>query len=103
MGSMLDMLKNMMEGGRDVGESQPQGSQPGNQSGQSGQQAGNGGNGTGQPGGNGEGENTAENANRRVPRNSGSTGSALPREFHKAMDAYNKGVEQETLRALPPK
>ena len=103
MGSMLDMLKNMMDGGRDVGAGQQQDNQPGNQPGQSSQQAGNGDDGTGKAGGNGGEENTAENANRRVPRNSGSTGSALPREFHQAMDAYNRGAEQETLRAFPPK
>jgi hypothetical protein len=96
MGSMLEMLKNMMEGGSDVGEGQQQGQQPGDQPGQAGDQPGQGSGNGGGSGKAGDPDNTAENDNRRIPRNSGKAGSTLPREFHKAMDAYNKGATQKS-------
>ena len=99
MGSMLEMLKNMMEGGSDVGENPQQGQQPGDQQGkQGGDQPGQGGSGGQTRGETGDPDNTAENSQRRVPRNSGTAGSTLPREFRKAMDAYNKGIQQKSSK-----
>jgi hypothetical protein len=93
MGSMLEMMKNMMEGGKDVGE----GKQPGNKPGQGGDKPGQGGGGDGEASGKtGAPDNTAENSERRVPKNSGTSGTSLPREFQKAMDAYNKGAEEKS-------
>ena len=80
---MLDMLKNMMDGGRDVGE---------------GQQPGQGGKGGSQGGDKGDPDNTAENSSRRVPRNSGTAGSSMPKEFHQAMDAYNRGFDDKAAK-----
>ncbi|MCP5536720.1 MAG: hypothetical protein H7A51_10900 [Akkermansiaceae bacterium] len=95
MESMLQMLQNMMNGGQDVGE----GKEPGKEPGKGGDQPGQGGSGGGEAGGKtGAPDNTAENAERRVPKNSGSAGSALPREFQKAMDAYNKGAAQKSTK-----
>ena len=96
MGSMLEMLQNMMNGGKDVGEGQEPGNQPG---GKPGDQPGQGGSGGGEAGGKtGDPDNTAENSTRRVPKNSGSSGSSLPREFQKAMDAYNKGATEKSKK-----
>jgi len=89
MDSMLEMLQNMMEGGKDVGK------KPGE--GKSGQGEGGGGGGKGSGSGSGKTnspDNTAENSTRRVPKNSGNSSGSLPREFQKAMDAYNKGVKR---------
>ena len=98
---MLDMLKNMMDGGRDVGEGQPQGTKLGEQPGQGGEQPGQGGKGGSQGGDKGEPDNTAENSNRRVPKNSGTAGSSMPKEFHQAMDAYNRGANDKTVKPSP--
>ena len=102
MGSMLDMLKNMMDGGRDVGEGQQPGNKPGDepgeQPGQGGEQPGQGGKGGSQGGNKGDPDNTAENSSRRVPRNSGTAGSSMPKEFHQAMDAYNRGVNDKAVK-----
>ena len=95
MGSMLEMMKNMMEGGKDVGEGQGEGEGEGKGKGAG--EGGGGGDGNGGNGGKtGDPDNTAENSERRVPKNSGTAGSSLPREFHKAMDAYNKGASNKT-------
>lgn len=84
---MMEMLKNMMEGGKDLGQGNKPG-QPGDKPGQGG-----GGGGDGEAGGSsGDPDNTARGGQRRVPKNSGNSGSSLPREFQKAMDAYNKGA-----------
>jgi hypothetical protein len=37
-----------------------------------------------------------------VPRKSGTVGSSLPREFHQAMDAYNRGAMNKTAPPSPP-
>lgn len=92
MESMLEMMQRMMEGGKDVGEKQGEGQKPGPGEGQ-----GDGPGGGGKGGGNASGktgspDNTNPNSQRRVPKNSGNAGSTLPREFQKAMDAYNKGA-----------
>jgi len=102
MGSMLDMLKNMMDGGKDVGEGQQPGQQEGKQQGKDGQQPGQGGQGGSQTGEKVTPDNTAEKSERRVPRKSGTAGSSLPREFHQAMDAYNRGAINKTSEPSPP-
>lgn len=90
---MLDMMKNMMDGGQDVGKKPGEGEKPGEGKGGEGEGSGGGGNGSGDGGGQpGAPDNTDENAQRRVPKNSGNAGGTLPREFQKAMDAYNKGA-----------
>ncbi|MBK1853754.1 hypothetical protein JO972_02185 [Verrucomicrobiaceae bacterium 5K15] len=97
---MMEMLQNMMEGGKDVGEGQQpgQGKKPGEGEGQ-GEGAGGGGKGSGGGGGKpGDPDNTAEGGERRVPKNSGNAGSSLPREFQKAMDAYNRGAAKKSTQ-----
>lgn len=98
---MLDMLKNMMDGGKDLGESTQPGKQQGKQPGQGGQ-GGQGSKGSSGGGEKGEPDNTTENSDRRVPRKSGTVGSSLPREFHQAMDAYNRGAMNKTAPPSPP-
>ena len=95
--SMLEMMQRMMEGGKDVtGE----GEQPGEKPGRGGDKPGQGGSGGGESSGKtGAPDNTAENNQRRVPRSSGNSGSALPREFQKAMDAYNKGAAAKAKKS----
>ncbi len=46
-----------------------------------------------EPGG---GEAGGKSEARRVPKASGGAGRVLPEEFSKALDAYNRGVEQKT-------
>jgi len=90
MDAMLDMMENMMNGGKDVGKKPGEGKGKGNGSGD----GGGGGEGSGSGSGKtGSSDNTDENSVRQVPRNSGSSGATLPREFQKAMDAYNKGAK----------
>ncbi len=98
---MLDMLKNMMDGGKDVGDGQQQGLQNGKQPGEEGQQPGQSGKSSSQKNDKGDPDNTAETSERRVPRNSGSAGSSLPREFQRAMDAYNRGAIKKTTQPTP--
>ncbi|MDC0087960.1 hypothetical protein OAI07_00295 [Akkermansiaceae bacterium] len=92
MGSMLQMMKNMMDGGSDKGEGKDGEGEDGkgNGSGGGGNDSGGGGNGSGDQAG--DPDNTAENTERRVPKSSGNTGNPLPKEFQKAMDAYNKAA-----------
>lgn len=98
MSSMLEMMKHMMDGGRDLGEGQQPGQKPGNGK-KSGNQPGQGGGGGGTSDGKtGAPDQTAENNQRRVPKSSGNTSDSLPREFQKAMDAYNKGALKETQK-----
>ena len=42
-----------------------------------------------------EGQSSEKSEARRVPKAGGSAGRALPEEFRKALDAYNRGVEQK--------
>ena len=44
----------------------------------------------------GGGETGGKSEARRVPKASGGAGRALPEEFAKALDAYNRGVEQKS-------
>jgi len=98
MGSMLEMMQNMMEGGKDVGKKPGKGKKPGEGEGE-GEGPGGGGTGSGNGSGQtGSPDNTAENSQRRVPKNSGNAGGSLPREFQKAMDAYNKGAQDTATK-----
>ena len=95
---MLEMMQNMMEGGKDVGKKPSEGKKPGEGEGE-----GPGGGGKGSGSGSGSGQtgspdNTDENSQRRVPKNSGNTGGTLPRELQKAMDAYNKGAQDTATK-----
>ena len=42
-----------------------------------------------------EGQSTEKSEARRVPKAGGSAGHALPEEFRKALDAYNRGAEHK--------
>lgn len=97
---MLQMMQRMMDGGKDAGEgkgeSEAEGKGKGKGKGKGSGAGGGNGDGNGGNGGEtGDPDNTAANSERRVPKNSGATGSSLPREFHKAMDAYNKGASEK--------
>ena len=87
-GAMMDMMERMM--GKQPGEGKGQGQKgdkPGDQAGQ----------------GNGGESDTANEASggdvtgkveaRTVPKAAGTAGRAVPDEFRKALDAYNRGVE----------
>lgn len=39
-------------------------------------------------------ESSGKTESRRVPKNSGKSGTSLPKEFHKALDAFNKAQDQ---------
>ena len=98
MGGMMKMLENMMNGGQDLTQepNQEEGEKPGEPGDKPGQGGGSGkGEGSGTSG---DPDNTQEGGQRRVPKSSGSAGSTLPREFHKAMDAYNKGAAKQSQR-----
>jgi hypothetical protein len=89
-GAMMDMMERMMgkkPGGK--GKGQGKGGQPG-------EQAGEGSTGdsdtaneavAGQAGGKSEA--------RRIPKAAGSSGTEIPEEFRKALDAYNRGTEKK--------
>ena len=96
MSSMLEMMENMMNGGKDEGAGKGEGE--GESEGQGEGAGSNGGGGSGGGNGSGQAQNpdsTPENDNRRVPKSAGNTGKSIPKEFQKAMDAYNKGVQQQ--------
>ncbi|GAA5496154.1 hypothetical protein SAMN02745181_2708 [Rubritalea squalenifaciens DSM 18772] len=92
--AMMEMLQRMM--GKQPGEGEGQGEQPGQQPGSKG--------GEGMTGdsdmahkdvdGNADGKSSV----RRVPKSSGTAGSALPRELHKALDAFNKATSEKANR-----
>ena len=94
---MMEMLKRMMDGGQDQGKGQQpgEGKQPGQGAGQQ-PGEGQGGDGASNGGDSGDPDNTAEGGQRRVPRNSGKSGNSVPREYQKAMDAYNKGAAKKS-------
>lgn len=97
---MLEMMQRMMDGGKDVGEGKSEGKAEGKGKGKGSGAGGGNGDGNGGNGGKtGDPDNTAANSERRVPKNSGVAGSSLPREFHKAMDAYNKGASENTNKS----
>lgn len=87
-GAMMDMLERMM-GKKPEGDQKSKGNQPGDQSGQG--QTGL--SDTGNEATSGDAGGTGEV--RRVPKAAGGTSPALPEEFRKAFDAYNRGAEQQ--------
>ena len=89
--AMMDMLERMM-GKKQEGEGQgkdKKGDAPGTEGGQG--QTGL----SDSPNALTEGENAGKDQARRVPKAAGNAGRALPEEFQKALDAYNRGVEQK--------
>lgn len=94
-GAMMDMMERMM--GKEPGQGPPEGQEPGEGEGE----------GEGESGGQGQtGDSDAANegvggaanqavGERRVPKAAGTAGRALPEEFRKALDAYNRGAEQK--------
>lgn len=87
-GAMMDMMERMM--GKDPGDQKGKGKGKGN----SGEQGGEG------KGGDSDSANDAElsagkgnREQRRVPKAAGTAGIAIPEEFRKAFDAYNRGLE----------
>ena len=90
-GAMMDMMERMM-GKKPEGEGQgkdKKGDKPGDQGGQG--QTGLSDNGNTPV----DGNSTGKDETRRVPKAAGSAGQALPEEFQKALDAYNRGLEQK--------
>jgi hypothetical protein len=89
--AMMDMMERMM--GKDPdgeGKGKDNGNQPGDQGGEGATGLSDA---TNEPGG---GETGGKSEARRVPKASGGAGRVLPEEFTKALDAYNRGVEQKT-------
>ncbi len=86
--AMMDMMERMM-GKKPEGDGKGKGDKPGDQ----------GGNGvTGlsdEANGATAGQTGGKSEARRIPKAGGSAGHALPEEFRKALDAYNRGVEQK--------
>ncbi|MDE0834894.1 MAG: hypothetical protein OSA84_00920 [Akkermansiaceae bacterium] len=88
-GAMMDMMERMMSKGKGEGEAEGEGK----------------GKGAGNKGGEGQtGESDAANTSeagtagnkldeRTVPKAAGQAGKSLPGEFQKALDAYNRGLE----------
>ncbi|MEP2777677.1 MAG: hypothetical protein ABJQ29_09205 [Luteolibacter sp.] len=86
--AMMDMMERMM--GMKEGEGEGEGKKPGDKSGQG-----------------MTGESDSENSGadgeaggkveeRTVPKAAGSAGKSLPSEFQKALDAYNRGLEEQS-------
>jgi hypothetical protein len=88
-GAMMDMMERMM--GKKPGE----GKAPGKQGDKPGEQAGQGATGESDTANEASGgDNTGKVETRTVPKASGTAGRAMPDEFQKALDAYNRGVEK---------
>lgn len=87
-GALMEMMKQMMgQGAEGKKPGDKPGKGPGGKSGGEGQEAESGtGNETGREKSDGKTET------RRLPKKSGSAGTKLPREFNKALDAFNKGL-----------
>ncbi len=86
-GAMMEMMKKMTEG---QGEGEPKkGNKPGDKPGQGNTGDSDAANGAA----NGAGD--AKSEARRVPKAAGTSGAPLPEEFRKALDAYNRGMEQQ--------
>lgn len=94
-GAMMDMLENMAgkgqqpQPGEGQGEQKEGGEEPGDQAGQ-----GNGGDSDSANNAQG-GPAAGQSGERRVPKAAGTAGRALPQEFRKALDAYNRGAEEK--------
>jgi hypothetical protein len=89
-GAMMDMMERMM-GQKPESDQQSKGGgdQPGDQGGQG--QSGSSDTANDIVGGQSDGKSEV----RRVPKATGSAGRALPEEFRKALDAYNRGAAQK--------
>lgn len=92
-GAMMDMMERMMgkkpEDGKDGKKGEGKGDKPGDQGGEG--QTGLSDSANGPVDGQGDGKSEV----RRVPKAAGNAGQALPEEFRKALDAYNRGAEQK--------
>lgn len=89
-GAMMEMMERMM--GKQPGD-QP-GDQPGQQPGDQGGQGMEGDSDSGNDTGVG-GDGLDANYKRRVPKAAGTSGTSIPPEFQKAIDAYNRGAEKK--------
>lgn len=88
-GAMMDMMERMM-GKKPEGQGTGKNGQPKNDGG------GGGINGESDTGNEAAGGDTGgKTEERRVPKASGTAGQEIPSEFKKALDAYNRGVEQK--------
>jgi hypothetical protein len=93
-GAMMDMLERMM-GKKPDGDEKGPGKGKG-QGGKGGNEAGDGQKGlSDEVNALVEGEKNAKSEARRVPKSAGTAGQALPAEFQKVLDAYNRGVEKK--------
>ena len=90
-GAMMDMMEKMMqEGEGKEGEGKDgKGKKPGDKGGQG--MTGDSDAANEATGGAGDGKSEL----RRIPKAAGTAGSALPEEFRKALDAYNRGLEKK--------
>lgn len=89
-GALMQMMQQMMQGSQQDGQQggDKQGEQPGSKGGQGQEGESDSSNST-----NPNGEEVDGNASeRRLPKKSGSAGTSIPKEFQKALDAYNKGL-----------
>lgn len=86
--AMMDMMERMM--GKKEGEGEGEGEKPGDKAGQ------------GMTGesdaanSEAEGSSSANVEERTVPKAAGNAGKSLPSEFQKALDAYNRGLEEKS-------
>ncbi len=86
--AMMDMMERMM-GKKPDGDKEGKDDKPGDK-------AGKGMNGlSDEANGATDGQTSGKSEARRVPKAGGSAGHALPEEFRKALDAYNRGAEQK--------
>jgi len=89
--AMLDMMKKMMGQGEGEPSSQ-QGTPPGEGDGSGGQGKEGAGGAAGEPV---TGAANGETIERTIPKAAGSTSAIIPSEFRKALDAYNRAVEEK--------
>lgn len=85
-GAMMDMMERMM--GKEPGQGQKPG-EPGGEEGGPGNKIGE----SDTPNENITGDANEKTEVRKVPKAAGTAGRALPEEFRKALDAYNRGAE----------
>ncbi|MGJ8642521.1 MAG: hypothetical protein ACSHX9_03860 [Luteolibacter sp.] len=86
--AMMDMMERMM--GKKEGEGEGEGKKPGDKAGQ-------GMTGESDAANSGaDGESNAKVEERTVPKAAGNAGKSLPSEFQKALDAYNRGLEEQS-------
>jgi len=88
--AMMDMMERMMgmKPGEGEGQGKGKGDKPGDKPGQ-----GQTGESDAENSVNGGGDN-GNSEERRIPKAAGSAGKSLPSEFQKALDAYNRGLEE---------